>query len=121
MAEKNIGSDYSIGHIRIKYMDMANMSFAAGQYVQCKGYIDSFLDTVKDDSGSGKLLKKEFDNIYSRRNQLLDKIGKEIEDMGYLEKKDFEDAAKSELEVNTIHDIKETCWRIALKDGLFYE
>lgn len=121
MVDKNIGMDYSIGHIRIKYLDLANMSFAGGNYVQCKGYIDDFLDTVDEKSGSGKLIKQEFDKIYKGRDEILKAVDKRISGMGFLEKKDFEDSAKSEVEVNTIHDIKEVCWRIALKDGLFHE
>jgi len=121
MADKSIGMDYSIGHARIKYLDLANMSFAQGNYLQAKGYIDNFLDTINKETESGKTLKKEFDKIYSNKKKIDGAIDEQIKNLGYLEKKDFEDGAKSENEVNTIHDLKETCWRIALKDGLFYE
>jgi len=122
MVEKSsIGMGYSIGHVRIKYLDLANMTFAQGNYLQCKGYVDDFLDTIDKDSESGKNLKKEFDKIYDNKKKIGNAIEDQSKNLGYLEKKDFEDNAKSENEVNTIHDLKETCWRIALKDGLFYE
>lgn len=119
--KNNIGMNYSVGHARIKYLDLANMSFAQGNYIQCKGYVDNFLDTVDKESESGKTLKKEFDKIYANKKKVEDAIDEQVKKLGYLEKKDFEDGAKAENEINTIHDLKETCWRIALKDGLFYE
>jgi len=121
MSDKSVGMDYSIGHVRIKYLDLANLSFAQGNYSQCKGYIDSFMDTIKEDSGSGKELKAEFDRVYLHRSNLEKQLELEVGKLGWLERKDFEDQAKSEVSVNTIHDIKEICWRISLKDGLFFE
>jgi len=121
MTEKNIGMDYSIGHLRIKYLDLANLSFAQNNYTQCKGYIDNFLDTIKSDSDTGREIKSEFDNVFNKRKQVEDAVEKKIDSMGYLERKDFEDNAKTELEINTIHDLKEICWRISLRDGLFNE
>jgi len=121
MVDKNIGMDYSIGHIRIKYLDLANMSFANGNYLQAKGYIDNFLDTVKEDSTSGKEIRDEFDKLFDNKQKIEESITEKTKTLGYLERKDFEDSAKTEIEVNNIHDIKEICWRIALKNGLFHE
>jgi len=121
MADKNVGMEYSIGHTRYKYLDLANMSFAGGNYVQCKAYIENFLDTIDENKESGKELKKEFDRIYVNRENIQRGIEKKISGMGFLEKKDYEDNAKAELEINTIHDLKAVCWRIGMKDGLFYE
>jgi len=121
MSEKNTGMDYSIGHIRIKYLDLSNLSFAQGNYTQCKGYIDSFVDTIKKESESGITLKTEFDKIYNYLSKCEKQLEQDVSKLGFLERKDYEDTAKSEIEVNTIHDLKETCWRISLKDGLFHE
>ena len=40
---------------------------------------------------------------------------------GYLEQKDLQDEGKTNIEVNSIHDRKQVCWRIALQEGLFYD
>ena len=44
-----------------------------------------------------------------------------VKDLVYLEKKDVENSGKEEIEINTIHDKKEVCWRVAMKEGLFNE
>jgi len=119
--KKEVGMSYSVGHMRIKYLDLANMSFAQGNYLQCKGYIDNFLDTIDENSDVGKEIKKEFDKIYLNKRRVDEVIESQVKNLGYLERKDFEDSAKLENEVNTIHDLKEICWRVSLKNGLFYE
>lgn len=122
MSDKSsVGMDYSIGHVRIKYLDLANLSFAQGNYTICKGYIDDFIDTINVDSESGKNIKSEFDKVYQHKDKVIEAIDEQISTLGFLERKDFEDKAKSDVEINTIHDLKEICWRISLKDGLFYE
>jgi hypothetical protein len=95
------------------------MSFAQGHYTQCKGYIDDFLDTIKEETESAKTIKTEFDKIYQNQKKLEDAIEQQAKNLGYLERKDFEDTAKTELGANTIHDLKEICWRISLKYKLF--
>jgi len=118
---KSIESGYSIGHLRIKYLDLANIAFAQGNFIGCKGYIDDFLDTVDGENEAGKTISEEFDKIFEHKKQQEIEIEKTIKNMGYLERKDFEDGGKQEIEVNAIHDMKEICWRISLKNGLFYE
>lgn len=121
MGDKTGSMDYSIGHIRMKYLDLANLSFAQGNYSQCKGYIDSFIDTIDEDSVCGKSIKKEFDNAYSHRASIAYQLEQEVKNMGYLEKQDYESVAKSEINIDSLHDLKAICWRISLKDGLFHE
>ena len=121
MTEKKVGIDYSVGHQRIKSLDLANISFAQGKYVECKRFIDNFLDTIDKESDAGKIIKTEFDKTFRNKKKIEDAIEEQIKNLGYLEKKDFEDNAKAENEINTIHDLKEICWRISLKDGLFHE
>jgi len=121
MSDKTSSMDFSIGHIRMKYLDLANLSFAQGNYSQCKGYIDSFVDTLDEDSVGGQAIKKEFDKIFANRDKLADQLEQEIKKLGYLERQDYETAAKSEVNIDSLHDLKAVCWRISLKDGLFYE
>jgi len=116
-----MGMDYSVGHVRMKYLDLANIHFTQGNFLSCSHDIDNFVDTVDADSKSGKDIKNEFDKIYINKQKIMDMIDKQVEQLGYLERKDFEDSTKSEVEVNTIHDLKEICWRICLRDGLFNE
>jgi len=113
--------DYSIGHLRIKYLDLANIAFAQNNYIGANGYIDSFLDTIKEETNSGQTIKKEFDKITFMKRQRLIDLTESVKELGYLEKKDVENGGKEEIEINTIHDKKEVCWRIAMKEGLFNE
>lgn len=119
MAETKM--DYSIGHLRIKYLDLANVSFAQNNYIGANGYVDSFLDTIKEETKSGQVIKEEFDKITLMKRQRLDSLVESIKDLGYLEKKDVKNSGKEEIEINTIHDKKEVCWRVAMKEGLFNE
>jgi len=121
MVEKGSGTSYSIGHLRIKYLDLANMSFAQNDFVTCKGYIDDFMDTVDAESDSGKMLKEEFDKIYASKKTMDIELDKNITDLGYFEQKDAEEDGRRNIEINSLHDIKETCWRVSLKHGLFYD
>ena len=120
MAEKQLG-DYSVGHLRIKYLDLANISFAQNNYTIAKGYVDDFLDTVDENSDEGKEIKTEFDKIYTRKKNQLKELETSVESMGYLEQKDLKNDGRESIEVNAIHDMKEVCWRIALHSGLFNE
>ena len=120
MAEKQLG-DYSIGHLRIKYLDLANISFAQNSYIIAKGYIEDFLDTIDKDTSEGKEIKTEFDVIHTRKKNQLKELEKSVENMGYLEQKDISNDGRESIEINAIHDMKEVCWRIALKGRLFDE
>jgi len=121
MSEKKTGMDYSIGHLRIKYLDLANLSFAQGDHLQCKGYIDSFIDTIDAESGSGQKIKKEFDDVYRNRDTIANHLEQEVKKLNYLERQDYEQAAKNEINIDSLLDLKAICWRISLKDGLFHE
>ena len=118
MAEKQLG-DYSIGHLRIKYLDLANISFAQNNYTIAKGYVDDFLETIDETTDEGKELKKEFDIITARKNKQLKELETSVANMGYLEQKDIKNDGRESIEINCIHDKKSVCWRIALKGGLF--
>lgn len=120
MAEKTLG-DYSIGHLRIKYLDLANISFAQNNYTIAKGYIEDFLDTIDEKSEQGKTIKTEFDTVHSRKKHQLGELDKSITSLGYLEQRDISNDGRESIEINAIHDMKEICWRIALGNGLFNE
>lgn len=113
--------DYSIGHLRIKYLDYANVCFAQKNPVAAHGYIDNFLDTVNENSEAGKTLKTEFDMITQRKQRQLNDLERVTEKLSYLEQEDTKRNGRTEIEVNSIHDKKETCWRIAMQYGLFNE
>ena len=120
IAEKTLG-DYSIGHLRIKYLDLANISFAQNNYTIAKGYIDDFLDTIDETTTHGKNIKTEFDKIHARKKHQLGELEKSVQSLGYLEQKDISNDGRESIEINCIHDMKEVCWRIALANGLFNE
>ena len=112
---------YSIGHLRMKYLDLANITFAQGNMQICKGHLDNFLDTVDEESEAGKQIISEYKMVDARRKKLIEQLKTKMEDMDYLEKKDMENRGMTEIEVDAIHDCKEICWRIGLKMGLFYD
>lgn len=111
--------NYSMGHLRIKYLDLANMAFAQNNFIAANGYIKDFLDTVEDDTDASNEIKTEFDKVIKIKKQSIDEIRKDAENLGYLEKKDFENRGREDTEINAIHDMKEICWRVALSTGLF--
>ena len=114
-------SDYKIGHLRIKYLDLANISFAQNDFIRANGYIKNFLDTVDDKSEAGRIIKEEFDKIILRKKREIESLESTLKNLGYLEQKDFETKGRAEIEINAIHDMKEVCWRISLEHGLFNE
>lgn len=113
--------DYSIGHLRMKYLHSANEAFAQGNYIQSDGYIKAFIDTVAEDTDAAISLRIELDAINTRRKQQLEQLKEHIKTLGYLESKDTENRGREEIELNCIHDKKVACWRISLKEGLFYD
>jgi len=121
MVDKGESGGYSIGHLRIKYLDLANMSFAQGNYSAAHGYIDDFLDSVDDSSVAGKIIKEEFDSINIRKKSQIDELHKVSDSLRYLEQKDTVDPQRESIEINALHDMKEVCWRVGLKEGLFYD
>jgi hypothetical protein len=112
---------YSVGHLRIKYLDLANMAFAQNNYIQADGYIKSFLDTIKDGSKAAEIITREFDRISNRKKVSLEELTKSTENLGYLEQKDLFDEGRTSIEINSIHDRKVVCWMVAQKEGLFFD
>jgi len=112
---------YTVGHLRMKYLDLANMSFSQNNYIAADGYIKSFLDTIKEDTQAAEKITKEFNTISNRKHKSIKELQKSTESLGYLEQKDILDEGKTNIEVNSIHDRKAVCWRIALQEGLFYD
>ena len=52
------GKDYSIGHLRAKYLDLANMSFTQGEYLQAEGHIKAYLDTIPDNTEAAQTITR---------------------------------------------------------------
>ena len=111
----------SVGHYRLKYLDLANMFFTREDVDRTRYHIDNFLDTIDPKSKSGIELKSGLDDIYAKKAEDINKFKKETEGLRFLEGKDTFVQGKSEIEMNALHDIKEICWRIAMRDGLFHE
>lgn len=114
-------TEYRIGHIRLKYLDLANICFAQENYPIAEGYIDDFLATIDENSETGQLLKTEFDRVSKIKKDNLQILKDKVQSLSYLKKKDIADKGYDEIEINFIHDKKEICWSIAMQKGLFYE
>ena len=115
---KTIGKK-RIGQERWKYLDMANMSFAAGDYIATDGYIKAFLETIKNDSEEAQIIRNEFDQIdFDRRKQLQD-LQTQIKDMGYLEQADYDKEGRRQIEIEAIYNRTTVCWTLAVDNNLF--
>lgn len=120
MVDKKEGVS-NIGNTRWKYLDFANIYFAQGQLKQCNDFIDAFIQTLDEKTEAGKSVKKEFDDVYKNKINIESAVEEKVKNMGYLERKDFEDMARRELELETLQNLKSACWRISLQYGLFFE
>ena len=111
-----------MGQERWKYMDMANMAFAAGTpqgYISCEGYIKAFIETVTEDTPEGNDIKTEFDRIEKEKNEHYKELEEATKDLGYLEQRDMRNNGKDQIEINAIYDMKTVCWTNSLRYGLF--
>jgi len=116
-----MSDDYEIGILRAKYLDLANLSFAGGHYVECEGMIKNFLDTIPDDKKCAEEINVEFDKINERKIKQKDKLKEYLKDKGELEKTDLRNQGESEITIEALHDQKTVCWVIAMKHGLLHE
>jgi hypothetical protein len=110
---------YRIGLIRYKYLDLSNMSFAQGDFVGCMGYINAFLETIKEGTPIAETIRKEFAKIEEERKERVKKLGELTENLGYLEQKDAKERGRQELEIDAVHNRKNICWTISLMENLF--
>jgi len=119
MPETKTTSMRRMGQERWKYLDMANLSFAAGAWFETKGYINSFLETIKDESDESKEIKTRFDEIEMERRTKIRDLEDQIKDLGYLEQKDYKNKGRDAIEVDAIHDQIAACWTVSMSAGLF--
>ena len=110
-----------MGQERWKYLDMANMTFASGDYIKTIGYINSFLETIDEKSTAGLKIQQEFDIVEKEKQQNLKKLEQETHNLGYLEQKDMQTQGRDIIEINSVYDRKTICWTISIKYGLFNE
>ena len=108
-----------MGTERWKYLDMANLSFAAGEFVNCNGYINAFIETIDETCPESKELKDDLDSIEEKRRKQIQDLINETEELGYLEQKDIRTNGRERIEIDVVHDRKTVCWTLAIKYGLF--
>lgn len=108
-----------MGQERWKYLDMANLCFASGEYGRTRGYIEAFLETVDENTEVGKRFKTEFDRIELDRRSNHNKLEKDIEPLGYLEQRDLRERGREQIEIDAIYEQKTVCWTLSLQHGLF--
>ena len=108
-----------MGQERWKYLDMANMSYAAGDFISCNGYLSAFLETIVTDSEAGKQIKEEFDHIEIDRRKKNQELESKVKDLGYLEQRDILTRGKEQIEIEAIYNKKAVCWTISMQHGLF--
>lgn len=107
-----------MGMERWKYLDMANLSFAGGNYGACKGYLEAFLETISENSEEGKTLQLGFERIETDRQSKVSELQKDSENWGYLEQLDGNDVRR-EIEINSLYEQKTLCWTTSINFNLF--
>jgi len=115
------GKDYSIGHLRAKYLDLANMYFVQGNTRDCAGYIDAFLNTIPDESEAASYIREEFDKVEVIKNNNKKILFDEMKNLGSLEKTDVKIDGDKQINVDNLQDKKVVCWNASAKYGLLYE
>jgi len=117
----DVTKEYRVGLLRSKYLDLANMDFAQGDYDGVKEQIKNFMDTIDDNSKAAQMLRKEFDEAYLKRKKDRLHFDNELQTQGFLEQSVNSNRGFDEIDLNTLHDLKTICWTIANKQGLLYE
>jgi len=123
MVENDNSMGYTLGHLRMKYLNEADNCYTRGgikNYLACKRILQNFLQTIKEESDVSKLIKLELDKMNNSKKQLLMDLDLSFKNAGILEVKGM-DEEKEIIEVNYIHDMKCLLWNISLEHGLFYE
>ena len=115
------GKDYSLGHMRAKYLDLANMSFVTENTAECSRQLDNFIDLIEEGSDVAKDIAERFDKIELNKQIHTQQLLDEIKDMGELEKTDIKNQGERQLLMESLHDKKIVCWSLAMKYGLLYE
>ena len=117
------GKDYSLGHMRAKYMDLASMSFVIENTTECARQLDNFIDLLDENKypEAAKELTIQFDKIEQNKQMHTHQLLEEIKNMGELEKTDVKNQGEKQLLIECLHDKKIVCYNIAMKYGLFYE
>ncbi len=108
-----------MGQERWKYLDMANMSFIAGDYLATNGYIKAFLETIPEETDEAREITKEFNRIEADRKRLHVELEEQAKNLGYLEKGDILTKGREQIEIDAIMNRKTVCWTVAMKYGLF--
>jgi len=119
--------EHSIGFTRMKYLDLANITFASQDFEICNQYINAFLETINEDSKSGKEITKQFDIIEQHKKEQLKQLSEYIsgnenyKGLGELEKTDTKNEGEKSIYVDVLHSRKTVCWTVAMNNGLFHE
>ena len=121
MKEQSSGGIKRMGQERWKYLDMANMSFAAGDPIACEKYLDAFLETIDENSDAAKKITIEYNRIESERLKKHNDLDSQTKELGYLELQDYQNRGKQQIEVDAILEKKTVCWTVAMNGGLFSE
>ena len=121
MVESKVNPSRRLGFERMKYLDMANLAFAEQNWIGCRGYLDAFLETIREDTATADKIKQEFDVIEQERKEQKKQLEDEVSSMGFLEQRDMMERGNTQIEMEYVHSQKTVCWKVAITDGLFNE
>lgn len=110
-----------IGSKRLEYLDLANKAYSSRDYQSASAFLESFMTTVRDDSGMSKDIKTEFDRIEKKRVETWEKAITETESMDTWTQSEVRSESRIALSLEVLHDKIDSCWKIAIGSGGFYD
>ena len=119
MVESKVNPGRRLGFERLKYLDMANLSFAEQNWIGCRGYIDAFLETIVEESKAADMIKEQFADVEADRKEQQSTLDEKATSLGYLEQRDLMERGKLQIEMEYVHSQKTVCWQVALEMKLF--
>ena len=111
----------TLGEKRLEYLDLANKSYSGGNFDATEKFLDSFLATVREGSILADKIKKEFDQIETRRMKTWEGVLKDTESMDSWVQAAVRHDNQISLVVEVLKDKINSCWQVAINNGAFDE
>lgn len=121
MVESTTAGNYKVGISRLRYLDTCNFQFIQGNMEGAKEAVNAFLSTILDTTVAGKELQENIKLIEEKRIKLHKELRSEIDKKGFLEQSLEWNDGHTQIDIETLLDVKAACWAVALGHGLFNE
>lgn len=109
----------SIGEKRLEYLDFANKSITMGDYGSGERNLNSFLTTIRENSGLSIQIQKRFDELEKEKNENFLKLVQDTEQMNAWEQTERRSTGRDYFIAKNIADRVNACWNLAMENGAF--